>query len=247
MEILLKEASGGKTSSREENFIPQETPDQPFDITLVVEDGKEFKAHRSVLSEASSFFEKLLNSDMRESNEGVVRLEMVPGHLLMDILEFIYTGSVQTLVDDDAQELYELADYLVVPHLKTLAGHRVVQKKLNASNAILSFHFAETYRLEELISRSKTFIAANFSSVAKTEDFLNLSSKEILKWISQDEIHVKAEEDVFQIILSWVECDKSERKKYFPELFREVRLVYVSRDFLQSDVVTRAFQRKRPS
>lgn len=238
MEISLKEASGGKTSSREGNFIPQETPDQPFDITLVVEDGKEFKAHRSVLSEASSFFEKLLNSDMRESNEGVVRLEMVPGHLVRDILEFIYTGSVQTLVDDNSQELYELADYLVVPHLKTLAGYRVVQKKLNASNAISSFHFAETYRLEELIFRSKTFIVANFSSVAKTEDFLNLSSKEILKWISQDEIHVTAEENVFQIILSWVECDKSERKKSFPELFREVRLVYVSRDYLQSDVVT---------
>ena len=57
-------------------------------------------------------------------------------------------------------------------------------------------------------------------------------------WISQDEIDVTAEKDVFQIILSWIECDRSERKKYFPELFREVRLVYVSRDFLQSDVVT---------
>ena len=150
MELSLQRGSGGKSSSREGNFIPQETPDHPFDITLVVEDGKEFKAHRSVLSEASRFFEKLLNSGMREANEGVVRLEMVPEHLLRDILEFIYTGSVQTFVDDNAQELYELADYLAVPHLKTLAGHRVEQKKLNASNAISSFHFAETYGLEEL-------------------------------------------------------------------------------------------------
>ena len=238
MELSPKQASGKKSSSREGDLIPQETPDHPFDITLVVQDGKEFKAHRRALSEASPFFEKLLNSGMREANEGVVRLEMVPEHLLRVILEFIYTGSVQTLVDDNAQELYELADYLVLPQLKTLAGHTVVQKKLSASNAISSFRFAETYLLEELIFRSKMFIAANFSSVAKTEDFLNLSSKEILKWISQDEIGVTTEEDVFQIILSWVECDKRVRKKYFPELFREVRLVYVSRDFLQSDVVT---------
>ena len=67
---------------------------------------------------------------------------------------------------------------------------------------------------------------------------MNLSSKEVIKWISQDEIDVTTEDDVFQIILSWIVCDKTERKKYFPELFREVRLVYVSRDFLQSDVVT---------
>ena len=31
--------------------------------------------------------------------------------------------------------------------------------------------------------------------------------------------------------------DKSERNKYFAELFREVRLVYVSRDYLYSDIV----------
>ena len=44
---------------------PQETIDYPFDVTLVVEDGKELKAHQSVLSEGSTFFEKLLNSGIR--------------------------------------------------------------------------------------------------------------------------------------------------------------------------------------
>ena len=38
-------------------------------------------------------------------------------------------------------------------------------------------------------------------------------------------IGVSAEEDVFKIILTWIARDKSERKKYFAELFREVRLV----------------------
>ena len=76
-------------------FIPQETLDHPFDVTLVVEDGKEFKAHRRVLSEASTFFEKLLSSDMKESNEGVIRLEMITEVCITDILEFIYTGSVE--------------------------------------------------------------------------------------------------------------------------------------------------------
>ena len=67
---------------------------------------------------------------------------------------------------------------------------------------------------------------------------LNLSSEEVQLWISSDEINVSAEEDVFKIILAWMDRDKSERKKYFAELFREVRLVYLSRDFLHNDVVT---------
>jgi len=65
-----------------------------------------------------------------------------------------------------------------------------------------------------------------------------MSSKEVETLISSDEIDVSAEEDVFKFILAWIEHDKSKRKKYFAELFRHVRLVYVSRDFLSRDVVT---------
>ena len=52
-----------------QGFMPQETHDHPFDVTLVVEDGKVFKAHRRILSDASTFFEKLVSSDMKEANE----------------------------------------------------------------------------------------------------------------------------------------------------------------------------------
>ena len=220
-------------------FIPQETPDHPFDITLVAEDGKEFKAHRRVLSEASPFFEKLLNSDMRESNEGVVRLEMLTELCLRDILEFIYTGSVQISATDNAQDLIAMADYLVLPHLKTLAEKCLVKKlKLNDSNSLSTYYFAEKYRCEELICVSKNVILTNFVTVTKTEHFLNLSSKEVKMWISSDEINVRAEADVFTLILTWIDRKKSERKKYFAELFEEVRLVYVSRDFVLTAIVT---------
>ncbi|XP_078352247.1 kelch-like protein 24 [Oculina patagonica] len=65
-----------------------------------------------------------------------------------------------------------------------------------------------------------------------------MSSEEVNKWISSDEIVVSAEEDVFKIILTWIDHNKSEREKYFNDLFRQVRLVYVSRDYLFNDIVT---------
>ena len=223
--------------SLKQGFIPQETVDHPFDVTLVVEDGKEFKAHRRVLSDASTFFEKLLNSDMREYNEGVVRLEMVTEVCLRDTLEFIYTGSLQISTEDNAQELIAMADYLVLPKMKTFAGEVLVEK-LNSSNAFSTFSLAERYRCQELVAKTKDFILANFTAVAKSEAFLNLSNEEIKMWISSDELNVSAEEDVFRVILTWIDREKNERKKYFAELFREVRLVHVSRDFLRSDIVT---------
>lgn len=128
--------------------------------------------------------------------------------------------------EDDALELIAAADFFVLPHLKTLAG-RVLEQNLASSKAILTYQVAERFRCDELLFATKMFINSNFTTVARTEEFLNLSGEEVKTWISSDEIDVRAEEDVFKIILAWIDCEKSERKRYFCALFREVRLVYV--------------------
>ena len=96
-------------------------------ILLTFKDGKEFKAHKHVLSEASLFFEKLLNSDMKESSEGVVRLKMLTELDMRDVLEFIYTDNVQISTEDNAKDVIMMAVYLVVPRLKTFAEKYLFQ------------------------------------------------------------------------------------------------------------------------
>ena len=215
--------------STKQVFVAQESPDHPFDVTLAVEDGKAFKAHKCVLSAVGPFFQKLFNIDMRESNEGVVRLEMLTQLGLRDILEFIYTGTVQISTEENAQQLIAMADYLLLPHLKTVAGSLLL-RMLNASNCISMYYIAERYQCEELTSEIKEFIFSNFTTIAKTEQFSSLSSKEVKIWISSDEIDVSGEEDVFEIVVTWTSCRKSERKKFFVELFRD--------DYLHSDIMT---------
>ena len=70
------------------------------DITLVAREGKEFTAHRNVLSAVSPFFVKLLKTDMKEKEEGVIRFEEISESTMADILDFIYTGSI-TIKDEE--------------------------------------------------------------------------------------------------------------------------------------------------
>ena len=63
-----QEATIRTVSSTQQLFLPKETLDHPFDVTLAIQDGKEFKAHRRVLSEASPFFERLLKSALMSRN-----------------------------------------------------------------------------------------------------------------------------------------------------------------------------------
>ena len=209
----------------------------PSDVTLVVKDGKEFQAHRSVLSQASSFFEKLLNSNMKENNEGVIRLEIVSESQMADILEFIYNGSVQISTQENAENLFQLADYLLLPNLKAFAGN-CLDEHITTANCFTIYHLAEKYLCQDLTTSCRTFIHSNFSSVADSDDFLNLSSHEVEKLISSDGIAIDAEKNVFELVLRWIDHDKSQRRVKFRDLFRHVRLTCISRDFLASNVVT---------
>jgi len=149
-------------------------------------------------------FEKMLSSDMRESNEGGVRLEILTELGMRDILEFIYTGSVKISDANNAQELILMADYLLLPNLKTLAEKIVVKNwNLNALNAISSYFFAQKYRCKEILALSQSFILRNFANVAKTEEFSISPGEEVKMWLSSDKIDVRAKEDVLKIIMTW--------------------------------------------
>lgn len=88
----------------------QEVVEKRFDVAFITEEGKKFKAHGSVLSEASPLFEKPPGSDMKVAKEGVVRMQMITELGLRGVLEFIYIGSVQISAEDNAQDLIALAD-----------------------------------------------------------------------------------------------------------------------------------------
>ena len=194
-------------------------------------DDRELKAHRNVLSAASPFFCKLLESDTKENREGIIRFEEISGSVMENVLEFIYTGTVEVT-----------GNYLIIPGFKTASG-RFLEREMSHINCISTFYLAEKYECDELITNSRLFIHENIVSVAKLDEFLLLEAKEIERWISSDEITVIEEADVFKIILDWINHRKSERKAAFEELFGHVRLGFLSRDCLE-DIVTNELVRE---
>lgn len=188
--------------------------ENPYDVTLVVEGGKEIKAHRIILSKASSFFEKLLNTDMKEGREGVIHLEHCSARIMEDILEFIYTGSVQ-IVPEDAEEMMIAADFFLLPNLIKIASRSII---ITTSNCLSTFFFAEQLNSEELIDKTNKFINANFATVVNSEEFMNLSVQEVERWISSYGV-IFCEDDIFNIVVRWINYDKERRQGNLEELF----------------------------
>ncbi|KAL9959704.1 hypothetical protein ACROYT_G033050, partial [Oculina patagonica] len=202
------------------------------DAILEVGSGDEqacLKAHRIVLCAASPFFYKAFNSDMKEKKEGVVRLKETSKAVMEKVLDYLYTGHVE-ITKENAYELYVQADFLLIPSLKALSSKFLLQT-LDISNCIMAAYFALKYRCEDLWNGACDVIFANFVAVAGTEDFLNLSVEETETWFRDDEINVKEEEEVFRVIVNWMEKNQQCKDVNFLQLLRHVRCIYVSRNY----------------
>ena len=209
----------------------QRKNEQFCDVILEVGSGDDqarLKAHRVVLCAVSPFFNNALNSDMKEKKEGVIRLEETTKAVMEEVLEYMYTGHVD-INDHNVFGLLEMADFLVVPSLKKLTSD-FLSGHLSLSNCIDAYYTAVKYQSPELEEKAKNFIFENFMNVTESADFQNLSVTEVEEWISSDYITMNGERDVFQVIVKWLEHDKSRKQENFFLLFRHVRLLYMSRN-----------------
>ena len=212
----------------------QRRNDHFCDVILEVGSGDEqarLKAHKIVLCAASPFFYNALNSDMKEKKEGVIRLEEMSKAVMEELLEYLYTGHVD-INEDNVFHLLAVADYFLISSLKTLCVD-VLLRALSLSSCIAAYYTAMKYRCEELQKDAKDFILANFVAVAETEDFLNLSSKQVEEWISSDGIIVEGEEEIFEVVVMWMKRNECQKDNFY-ELFRHIRCIYLPRVYLSN-------------
>ena len=215
----------------------QRKNDHFCDVILEVGSGDEqarLKAHKIVLCAASPFFYKALNSDMKEKKEGVIRLEETSKPVMEEVLEYLYTGHVH-INEGSVFDLLAVADYFLISSLKTLCVNVLLQT-LSFSSCIPAYYTAMKYRCEELMKKARDFIHSNFVAVAETENFLNLSSKQVEEWISSGEIVVTGEEEVFEILVNWIERNKSQ-KQNFSNLFCHIRCIYIPTAYLMKVIL----------
>ncbi|XP_068688942.1 kelch-like protein 12 [Montipora foliosa] len=234
MEALLKSMSSEPSHHLQEllerlNVLRKE--ESLCDVTITVK-GKKFKAHGGVLAAASPFLLNLLTSNMRESREKLIKIQLEEASVAVmeDVLKYIYTGNV-LITEERAHDLIATADYLLLPGLKTMAGN-FLKDIVTTENCLVNYYFAEKFHCEELKAKSREMINSNFSAVMETDDFLNLSVKQVKEWVSSDHIIINAEEEVFQGIVRWVSHNKSEREGDFPELLDKVRISSLTHNFV---------------
>ena len=195
--------------------------------TTIRAQGQDFPAHRCVLSAASPYFRAMFTSQLKEKESNLVELQDTKSATISDVLRYIYIG--ETSIDSsNAEDLVMVADYLIIPSLKTKAAV-FLEGTLNASNCLALESFASRYNCKSLKEAAVVYKVSSFADVSKSKDFRLLDLEKVKELICMDEINVADEEEVYEAVMAWVKHDVPSRECVLPELLKCVRLFSMSK------------------
>lgn len=200
----------------------------------IISADSEHNAHRVILAAASDFFRTMFQSNFKESESGIIKLEDISGDLMEDILSFIYVGVID-LDELRAFDFYCISDRLRVQVLKDKCSNFLI-KNMNLSNCLMIARLGESYSDSETEKAAITYLTQSFCSFISHEDFLDLTKNELVRVIERDDLNVEKEEDVFKAVMLWADKDPELRNISLPHLLTNVRFPIMSLEFLQSNV-----------
>lgn len=195
--------------------------------TTIRAQGRDFPAHKCVLSAASPYFRAKFTRQLQGNESNLVELQDEKSTTIGDVLKFIYIGEAR-IDSSNAQDLLMIADYLIIPSLKSKASN-FLENSVNASNCLALESLASRYNCESLKQAAVACKLENFVAVVKSEDFRALDAENVKELICKDEINVSEEEEVYQAVIAWVKHDLPSRECLVPELLKCMRLFSMSK------------------
>ena len=186
--------------------------------------------HRNVLAVATDYFKAMFRCSLGESTPVSVQLTIEPD-ILTSIVDYMYTGEIELTVDN-VESLVKAGDVLQLDTLK-VACENLMLKQVEPANCVGFFKFATLYRLDKLQHKAREVMKSEFQTVVLNEEFKELSCKELIEFIKDDDVNVEDEDVVFDAVLDWVRHDLDNRKSSFQTIIEHVRLPYCSSNYLQ--------------
>ncbi|XP_078574284.1 kelch-like protein 24a [Branchiostoma floridae x Branchiostoma japonicum] len=201
------------------------------DVTLCAE-GKEIPCHRLVLSAFAEYFQSMFSGAHSESKKDKIEIGGVSAEALQLLVDIAYTSKF-TVTTDNVQSLYEAANMLQVEHVEA-SCEDFLTGRLRPDTCLATWVFAHKVSNTYLSDMARSFALKFFEEVWTAEDFLDLPVEFLKMYISDDELHVKKEEEVIEAVMLWVKHDFEERQTHLKGLLEFVRFSQVDQDYLKN-------------
>ncbi|XP_024884161.1 kelch-like protein 10 isoform X3 [Temnothorax curvispinosus] len=205
------------------------------DAILRLEDGGVFPIHRAILSACSTYFRALFTTTLHSREKTDVLLPGVTSPMMNLLLEYAYLRSID-VNQENVCELLTTADYLSIVGVLDLCCD-YLRDNLAPENCIGVMRFARQHFCKKLENDAYRFIVGHFVEVSqRSEEILHLPIEELKPLVGADELNVKSEQTVWELVLKWINHDPESRKDYIVDLMKNIRLGLLDTQFFLENV-----------
>nr|XP_039262140.1 kelch-like protein 24 [Styela clava] len=195
---------------------------------------EEFKAHQSILSASSRFFEAMLSSDMKVKEDGFVEIYCLDAKAFKHCIDFIYTGKVVFNLNEtnDPKQMIDASEKLELTGL-TDVYFKYWKDKLTVQQSLLYKELAQKYSRKEDEEYLENFIIKNFSEIMQLEDFKNIDKQQMIDYIRK----LSDEKLKWEATTKWIDGDIENRKKILVELLDLINLKKLPKGFIVDKIL----------
>ncbi|XP_022762044.1 ARM REPEAT PROTEIN INTERACTING WITH ABF2-like isoform X3 [Durio zibethinus] len=146
------------------------------DVTFLVE-GRRFYAHRICLLASSDAFRAMFDGGYREKDARDIAIPNIRWEVFELMMRFIYTGSVDVMLDI-AQDLLRAADQYLLEGLKRLCEYTIAQD-ISLENVSSMYELSEAFHAISLRHTCILFILEHFDKLSARPGHLQLIQRTI--------------------------------------------------------------------
>lgn len=192
------------------------------DATLKTDDGASFPVHRIIMGSCSPYFKALFTTTLHPVERKEFTIPGISGNALGTIIRFAYGGQVD-ITNDNAMDLIVDADQFAVMRLVEECC-RFIMSNINCDNCVTIRAFAANYLFKELEDAAHRYLMRNFPEVVNhSRELLQLPMEELCSVLSSDELNIRNEHVLWELLLRWIENDPEKKKPHVCKVMQHIR------------------------
>ncbi|KAI5698457.1 hypothetical protein M8J76_006540 [Diaphorina citri] len=216
------------------------------DATIVLADNSHFPIHRNILCACSDYFRALFTTSLHDQEKfSLVEIPGVDASVMTSLIEYAYLRKLH-ITEDNVASLLLATDFFCMSKAQDLCCD-FIKRLTTPRNCFGILLFSRDHFCKKLEEWTRKYILRNFVDVAReSEEIVFISEQELEEIISSDELNVKSEETVWELIIRWIDYDPENRKKHIVSLMKNIRLGLLETEFFREKVKHHPYVQSTP-
>lgn len=201
----------------------------------VPEENAKFPVHRVIMASCSHYFRSLFTSNVLEYGKNEIQICGVSASTMDFLIQYAYLRHVP-ITSENVEDLFAAADRFHIFGLLKECSDFLLDE-LSPENCIGILKFTRFYNCDFVSRKAWKFTLENFKEISESsQEFVQIEKEDLLEIITDDELCVRDESEIFLAIKRWVEFKSADRQIYYPSLLKSLRMSFMDPAFFADHI-----------